>query len=273
MTNHVLSPKSAPRSFFGAAIFVALGALGVGCAASTEFINEGAGQPPDRAAGVVPEGAMGACRKQGSRRPPIVNEALWENLRVCTDKTPRRFLRLGYGLVTDPPDSVAEKRMSAVLEALRVAPTEKDGNVRIVQVLRQVRNEARDVEELRSRVERASSRTFSCDYTTLFGTMDKQYQTLAGANACPAHVYDPLVKGEVCLFDLALPEAQRGALWLTGSWDCFAHTGTPGEGVSCYRMCAYDDHCAAQVSCGVSDFDLLLCALGVCMPEKAEGFY
>jgi hypothetical protein len=52
-----------------------------------------------------------------------------------------------------------------------------------------------------------------------------------------------------------------------------AFTGTIGEGQSCYRMCEFDDFCAAQVSCASADLDLLLCALGVCLPEKVAGVY
>ena len=56
-------------------------------------------------------------------------------------------------------------------------------------------------------------------------------------------------------------------MWLTSAWSCVTHTGAVGEEQSCYRLCAYDDYCARQVSCAAPDIDLLLCTLGVCLPE------
>jgi hypothetical protein len=252
-------------------MFLALGGAAAACtSASTELINEGPGQPSDRASGVVPDGSVGACRVRQSKRPPLVSETLWEHLRYCSEKTPRRFLRLGYGTLGEPIDAPAERRMQAVMEALQKSPDEQDGNLRMLSLLRTARAEAREVGELATRVERASSRTFACDYKALFNTMEQQYAELEGqTRPCPTQVYDPIVRSDVCLFDQSLAETA----WLTSSWDCFARTGTPGEGASCYRLCAYDDHCAAQVSCASADYDLILCSLGVCMPDKYEGFY
>ena len=98
-------------------------------------------------------------------------------------------------------------------------------------------------------------------------TARKHQQKRGGA--CPARVYDPEEHREVCLFDLKVPQAA----WLTGAWSCLAFTETPGQGESCYRTCNYDDYCAAQVSCAAPDFDLVLCALGICLPEKVAGLY
>ena len=86
-------------------------------------------------------------------------------------------------------------------------------------------------------------------------------------DACPIKAYDPKVRREVCLLDGNVPEG----LWLTAGWDCLAFTGTTGEGDSCHRICNYDDYCAAQSSCTANDFSLVMCALGVCLPDKVAG--
>lgn len=234
-----------------------------GCPA-TQFPDEGPGQPSDIASGIAPPGALGACREPFAKRPPVVSVELWEHLRRCGKDTPRRYLRLGYGRV-EGNDDAAEQRMQGIVEALRGGATEKDGNQRMLTMMRAVQRDALTDPKLASRVERASGRTNACDYGYLFNTTDKVHRE--GSGACPVMVFDPKVKSEVCLFDMS----QKEALWLTSAWSCLGFTDTVGEGGSCYRMCAYDDFCAAQVSCSAPDFDLALCSLGVCVPEKTAG--
>jgi hypothetical protein len=252
-----------------ASLTLALGALAlVGCP-STAFIDEGAGQPGDRTTGFAPPGSIGACRILGSKRPPIVDKDLWEHLRVCNKRTPRRYLRLGYGQVLKE-DTEADRQMTLIMEALRQAYGETEGNLKMLRMLRAVQQAALADEELASRVERNSSRTSACDYTYLFGTTEKTYSKMGvGEDPCPAYVFDPKLRAEVCMFDLSVQEAK----WLTSAWDCLAFTETLGEGESCHRMCAFDDHCAAQVSCARGDFDLVLCGLGVCMPQRRQGIF
>lgn len=240
--------------------------VAAGCPA-TQFPDEGPGQPSDWASGAAPPGLVGACREPFTKRPAIVNPTLWEHLRRCDSKTPRRYLHLGYGKVdaTDDPD---ERRMNAVLEALRNGSSERDGNLKMLGMVRSVKSELGKDPRYTGRIERASGRTFACDYTYLFNTTDKQRASLA-EDACPAYAYDPKEHREVCLFDVTVKEAR----WLTSAWGCLAFTETVGEGQSCHRVCAYDDHCSAQVSCSQPDFDLTLCALGVCLPEKVAGIF
>ncbi|MBW2457846.1 MAG: hypothetical protein JRI68_25295 [Deltaproteobacteria bacterium] len=252
----------------GAPLAFGLVGLGlIGCP-STVFIKEGSGQPTDRASGKAPQGSVGACRERGTKRPPVVNAALWENLKPCTAKTPRRYLRLGYGKKLGKPDEEAERRMTAIMESLTSGATEQDGNTRMLGMLRTVRRQALDDPKLAARVERDNSRTFACDYSYLLNTTQKEYEKLEG-NKCPAAAYDPKQRADVCLFDTSVKET----VWLTSAWSCLAFTDTVGEGGSCYRLCAYNDYCAGQVSCAQADFDLVLCALGVCMPEKVAGLF
>jgi hypothetical protein len=270
-----LSPSSqagnntdvSPRLALATATLALTAAALVGCP-KTEFIDEGRGQPGDRASGVAPPGSTGACRVPNTKRPPIVNAQLWGNLRNCSSKTPRRYLRLGYGRAFGGDDEQAELRMKALLETLAKAPAEKDGNIAMLTTLRTVRRQALEDEKLSARVERASGRTFACDYSYLLNTTQKQYAKVEG-DPCPAYVYDPKLRTDVCLFDLDT----RDALWLTSAWGCLAFTETLGEGHSCFRMCAYDDYCASQVNCAEPDFDLAMCAMGVCLPEKVAGIY
>jgi len=248
-----------------APILLALG-LG-GCpSTSTEFIYEGPGQPSDRASGVVPDGANGVCRRPKSKRPPIVSERVWLDAPECTPKTPWRFLRLGYGDVDDPPNAEPDRRMQAMMDTLKAGEKDPDGNTKMLRMLRSVQQEAKGDVNLRARLQRASGRSFSCDYTYLLNTTSKELTKLAGTT-CSATAYDTKQRREECLFDEKLPEA----VWLTSPWGCVSNTGVAGETQSCYRLCAYDDHCAAQVNCAAPDFDLLLCALGVCLPEQTEG--
>jgi hypothetical protein len=251
------------------ATLAALAALLVGCP-KTEYFNEGSGQPTDRASGKAPSGSVGACQVPNTKRPPIVNPALWDNLRVCNTRTPRRYLRLGYSRQQGGEIEVEERRMALVMKALADGTGEKDGNVQVLGMLRAVRQAAATDERLRARVERASGRTFACDYTYLLNTTRKVYDKLSVAeDSCSAYAFDPKTRTETCLFDVNL-EASR---WLTSSWTCLAFTETVGEGASCHRLCAYDDYCSAQVSCSRPDFDLAMCALGVCMPEQIQALF
>ena len=159
--------------------------------------------------------------------------------------------------------------MKEIRKALREAKLEKDGNARMLRLLRTVHRWAQEDDELRVRLERASGRPFPCDYTHLFDTVEPTYAKLAKGESCTAWAYDPRRQAEQCLFDTRLEEA----VWLTSVWGCMAFTETRGEGESCYRLCDYDDYCAAQVACAAADFDLVLCALGVCLPEKVAGIY
>src|SRR6185503_5978621 len=100
----------------------AIAGLGMvwGCA-STEFFNEGPGQPTDRASGEVPPGSIGACKLPLAKRPPIVNEKLWEDVRICTSRTPESYIRLGYGAGFGgaATDADADKNMERYFTALR----------------------------------------------------------------------------------------------------------------------------------------------------------
>lgn len=253
---------------FLASSLLAAGSVG-GCAPSTNFIYEGPGQPSDRASGTVPAGSIGVCKRPFSMRPPIVSEPFWEHAPVCKPSTPRRFIRVGYGDVADGPDEQAQARMKELMAALEQAQSEQNGNAKMTLMLRAVKQRGLENADLSARIERSSGRTFSCDYHYLLTTTHKHLSKKGEAGKCAAMAYDPVVRDERCLFDTGL----EPAVWLTSAWGCVAFTGTVGEGQSCYRLCDYDDHCAAQVSCATADLDLLLCALGVCLPEKVAGVY
>ncbi len=258
--------SKAVRLLIITALTLGTSVLALGCE-STQFFDEGPGQPTQRASGRAPAGSIGACRVGFSRRPPIVNKALWDNLKTCGPKTPSRYLRLGYGRTMGNEDPTLEWRMRTIMEALKTGESENDGNAKMLGMLRTVRRLALNDAELSARVERASGRTFACDYTYLLNATNKEYQKLDQGDPCPAYAYDPKLRQEVCLFEPQIKEAR----WITSPWSCMAFTGTVGEGGSCYRLCSYDDYCAAQVNCAQPDFNLVLCALGVCMPESVVG--
>jgi len=242
--------------------------LAWGCA-TTEFPYEGPGSPTDRASGEVPPGALGVCRLPLSKRPPIVNQKLWDDARPCTPKTPEQYVRLGYGagIAGAGTDAEADKKMEAYLAALRDGRKEEGGNNQLVSMFRNLHDQGAKDPMLRYRVTRESARTSVCDYTYLLNTMSAQRAKLAQGNPCAAQAYDPKQRTEVCLFDVAREEG----VWLTGSWSCVTHSGAMGEETSCFRLCAYDEFCAKQVSCSAPDIDLLLCAMGVCLPEPRAG--
>ncbi len=240
-------------------------ALAVGCA-TTEFYNEGPGQPSDRASGAVPAGSLGVCKKPNTKRPPIVDAKLWEDARPCTPRTPASFIRLGYGRAT-PDDPEADKDMERVFEALRDGTKEEGGNGKLLAMLKQVRDKASKDANMKTRVARESGRE-ACDFTYLLNTMAKERAKIEPDKPCAAEAYDPRIKAEQCIFD---PSRAEGS-WVSSAWDCVTHTNAVGQEQSCHRLCAYDDYCTRQVSCAAADIDLLLCAMGVCLPEQRAGF-
>lgn len=272
MGQHVFDNRPWWRSLMTLGAWVGFGVATlalVGCP-KTEFFDEGRGQPGDRASGKAPPGSTGACKLLYSKRPPIVNKELWEHLKPCNRRTPRRYLRIGYSGILNKKIESEERRLEYVMTELAEADQAADGNVKMRGMLRAVRRAALEDDKLKARVERATGRTFECDYTHLLSTTEKQYRKVSiEGDECPAYAYDPKLRKDVCLFDTSIEEAR----WLTSAWSCLAYTETLGEGRSCYRLCDYDDYCAAQVSCSQPDFDLVMCTLGVCMPEKAEAIY
>lgn len=246
----------------------ALGCLFAGCA-QTEFFNEGPGVPAERATGSVPPGTLGVCKRIDTKRPPLVDKTLWDDAKLCTQRSPKGFIRLGYGDVEADEALQAETdvRMERMLQALRDAQDPKGGNLRFVSMLRQLRDLSLRDQVLRDRVERDSAREDACDYSYLLNTMQAARLRLSSKDPCAARAYDAPLRDELCIFDTSRAEA----VWVSSAWDCVTHTEAVGSEQSCHRMCAYDDYCARQVSCAAADLDLLLCALGVCLPEKREG--
>lgn len=236
-----------------------------GCS-TTEFYNEGPGQPSDRARGSVPAGTLGVCKRPFTRKPPIVSESLWDHAKPCTSKTPESYVRLGYGHIKFRPDAV--RKVEKVMEALREGPREDRGNATMLAMLRAVREEGENDPWLKDRISKNSSRTAVCDFTYLLNTMEREVHKLQG-DRCAAEAYDPKLRTEVCLFDTSKDEAT----WLTSAWACVTQTGELGREQSCHRLCAYDDYCSRQVSCAAPDIDLVLCAMGVCLPEKRAGIF
>jgi hypothetical protein len=248
---------------------LAVGAVVAGCATSTQFFYEGPGQPPDRATGTVPEGVNGVCRLADTARPIIVDEKLWEHARVCTPRTPARFIRLGYRPVNAPTEAEALKEQEKVLQAIKDGEKEEGGNNTLVALMRNLHDRGLKDPFLRDRVSRQTTRDYICDYTYLLNTMSRQHDKLTKGEKCAAKAYDTEAKTEVCLFDTSHQEA----VWMTSSWGCVTHTGELGTESSCFRLCAYDDYCAKHVACATPDVDLLMCSLGVCVPEARAGIF
>jgi hypothetical protein len=249
------------------AALTAAASAATGCA-STEFYPEGPGQPPDKSKGTVPPGAVGACRRPQTKKPPIVNATLWEHTPVCSLRTPDSFIRLGYGREPSGPESEADRQMDRLLTALTKGPDPKEGNNEILTMLRSLQDYALKQPVLRDRVTRESSRPLPCDFNYMLATMVQERARLEPNDACTAHVYDPKDKQNVCLFDMNA----TGVAWLTSSWDCMTRVN-PAEAQSCHQLCAYDDYCVRQVSCTATDVDLMLCAAGVCLPEPRTGVF
>ncbi len=229
-----------------------------GCA-TTEFHNEGPGQPHDRASSAVPIGMVGVCKRPFTKRPPLVNPTLWEHAKVCKVDTPKSFVRIGYG---HESNTEAQRKVERMMEALREGPKEQGGNTTVLAMLRQIRSEGENDKWLRDRIQRESTRTEPCDYSYLLNTMEGQSAKLKNGDRCAVYAYDQVDRQEVCLFDTKVHEA----VWLTSAWACTTRTGVIGKGESCHRLCAFDDYCSRQVSCAAPDIDLALCALGVCLP-------
>ena len=244
---------------------LAVTALALGCV-STEYGYEPPGQPSDRASGAVPAGSLGVCKIPESKRPPLVSASVWENARPCSGKTPPTFVRIGYGGQASGPAPGADGQMQRMLEVLRKAPKGDDGKTDFSAMLRALREEAMKDPALSSRVARDPSAK-SCDIPYLLSTMARERPNVA-AGTCTAEVYDQIARTEACLFDTEREEA----LWLTSAWDCVTFTDAVGREQSCHRLCAYDDYCAKQVNCAAPELDLILCAMGVCVPEARAVF-
>lgn len=244
---------------------LALGVVVAGCA--TQFYYEGPGTPPERTTGSVPEGVNGVCRMPNTARPVIVDEKLWEHARTCTPRTPTRFIRLGYVPVAAGNEAEARKEQEKLLASLKEGEKPDGGNVTMVSLMRNLHDRGLKETLLRTRVSRQTTHDGTCDYTYLLNTMSKQRAKLSKGDKCATRAYDTLTRTETCLFDTSREEA----VWLTSSWSCVTHTGALGEESSCFRLCAYDDYCAKHVSCATPDVDLLMCAMGVCVPEARAG--
>jgi hypothetical protein len=257
----------------GLAALAVSGLLGLcaaaGCA-TTEFPQEGPGQPTPRAAGTLPPGSIGVCKQPFTKRPPIVTEELWEHAKPCSPRTPASYIRLGYAKAGSAGvDPEAEQLVERVLGALSEGTKADGGNNQITRALRTVRSHAAKRDELRDRVARESPAEQACDFTYLLNTMQAARTRLSPDDPCTARVFDPETRADVCLFDMKRPEAA----WVTSGWDCMTFTGALGSEASCHRLCNYDDYCARQVYCAAGDLDLMLCAMGVCLPESRSGVH
>jgi hypothetical protein len=259
-----------------AALAVTVLSIGLGVAsgcASTEFVPEGPGLEPDRAKGTVPAGSVGVCKRPGSKRPPVVNPTLWEHAVVCTPRTPDSHIRIGYSREPNKEsmqstDGEAEKQMEKLLLAIAEGSDPKEGNNKILTMLRGLQDYAVKQPGLRDRVTRESSRPMPCDFTYMLNNMVTERAKLKPNEQCTAHAYDPKEKKDVCLFDMSV----KGWSWITSSWDCMTRVDRAAA-QSCHALCAYDDYCTRQVSCTSTYVDLMLCAAGVCLPEPRTGVF
>ncbi|HSN97585.1 MAG TPA: hypothetical protein VLS89_04770 [Candidatus Nanopelagicales bacterium] len=262
---------SAPHRFAAAVLTGCMLALvpAAGCA-TTEYVNEGPGQPTERASGALPPGAVGVCKEPFTKRPPIVPQDLWDHAKPCAPSTPASYIRLGYakdGAAGQDPET--EQLVERTLAALREGNKVDGGNSELLSAIRAVRSWAIKKDQLRSRVTREPQLEHTCDFTYLLNTMSGSRGKLKPNEPCTAKVFDPQVRDQVCLFDTGKPES----LWLTSGWDCVTFTGALGNEESCHRLCGYDDYCTRQVYCAAGDIDLLLCTMGVCLPEPRRGIY
>lgn len=241
-----------------------------GCAPTIEYPPEGPGQPTPKAAGTLPPGSVGVCKLPFTKRPPIVGEQLWEHASSCTPRTPASYIRLGYAKTGSAgADPETEQLVERVLGALAEGTKAEGGNNQLTGALRAVRGYAAKRDELRSRVARESPTEQACDFTYLLNTMQATRGKLSPDDPCTARVFDPVTRADQCLFDMKRAEAA----WVTSGWDCMTFTGALGNDTSCHQLCGYDDYCARQVYCAAGDLDLMLCALGVCLPEPRSGVY
>jgi hypothetical protein len=240
------------------------GSVGTASCASTEYHAEPPGESGARSSGAVPSGAIGVCKRADTKRPPVVSEALWENSRPCTPRTPPEHLRLGYSEKDDPE---VEKQTESLLGALKEAQKEDGGNNTMLSAVRGVRQRAADIPTLRDRVSRDTTSGGTCDFTYLLNTMNKSREKIE-RDSCTAEVYDAKEHKQVCLFDSSKPEAS----WLTSGWACLMNVRALGSDQSCHRLCGYDDYCMKQVSCAGADIDLVLCAMGICLPVQRGSY-
>jgi hypothetical protein len=262
-------PAKHPQPLWAAIAAFGLACLGegTGCVSKTEFPHEGPGHLSDRASGQVPEGSISVCKLPVSKRPPIVDEKLWEDARPCTAKTSPRAIRLGYGagIAGAETDAEADNNVERMLAALRDSRKDEGGNNPLALAIRNLREASLRDPLLRDRVARDAGRSGACDYAYLLGSMARERSKLAHGARCAVEAYDPKTHAEACLFDTNREEA----VWLSGSFPCVARTLALGEESSCFRLCGYDDYCAKQVSCAAPDIDLVLCLLGVCVPDAS----
>lgn len=274
------------RNWLGEGLAVA--AFGVvasvfgGCSA-TEYHYEGPGIEEDPASTSVPAGMIGVCKRRFTERPPIVNPVLWEDAKWCTASTPDSFVRLGYG--SDRGDMQhARDRVARMMGSMFHAREEHRNDI-ITRMMGEARDAGKYDPWLEERVSKQSARTGECDYRYLFDKMEPEAKALRGGSdeerRCAALAYDQKLRKQVCLFDTRpreqsdpRPEGMPdSATWLTSGWACMTRTGEVGNSESCHRLCQYDDYCAQQVSCSVTDVDLALCALGVCLPMHGSVVY
>lgn len=240
------------------------GSVGTASCAATEYHSEPPGEPAGQGGNTVPSGMIGVCKRADTKRPPIVSEALWEHARPCTPRTPPEHVRLGY---SEKDDAGVESQNEAILNGLKEGQKEDGGNNAMLSTVRGVRQRAVDIPTLRDRVSRDTTGGGTCDFTYLLNTMSKSREKIE-RDSCTAEVYDATERRQVCLFDSAKPEAS----WLTSGWACLMNVRALGSDQSCHRLCAYDDYCAKQVSCAGADIDLLLCAMGICLPQQRGNY-
>jgi hypothetical protein len=193
---------------------------------------------------------------------------VWDHAKTCSPKTPLSYLRLGYARAgsagQDPEvEQLVERFLTAAPDAMKV----DGGNNVMTSSIRSVRTYAAKNDALRDRVARESPSEHVCDFTYLLNTMSVTRSKLKPDDPCTAKVFDPEQRKDVCLFDMSRPDVT----WLTSGWDCVTFTGALGNEQSCYRLCGYDDYCARQVYCAAPDLDLVLCTMGVCLPEQRRG--
>lgn len=241
-------------TFLGAAL------LGAGCG-STQFHEEGPGQPDNKAYGTIPMGTVGVCKRPFSIQPEIVSDVMWEHAEECRNDTPKDYLRLGFGNLNKDPDR-DRARHKKVMQALYDG---QEDNLAFLQMLRTIRDEGLEDPWLKDRINRDAARPEACDFSYLLNeTKESAVKYRPNADPCAVYAYDQSDRQEICMFDTEVEQA----VWISSAWACMTRTGNVGKGESCHKLCAFDDYCSRQVSCAQSDIDLVLCALGVCTPEE-----
>src|SRR5262249_50438341 len=148
------------------------------------------------------------CKRDGTKRPPIVNEKLWEGAPPCTSRTPDSYIQLGYGGTEGQPND-DDKQIEQILQGLREGQKDTAGNNQFLAMLRTVGDSALKHPALPDRVSRESARSSACDFTYLLNTMGKQRLKLADGNTCTAEAYDVKERNEACIFD----QSRQEGLW------------------------------------------------------------